>query len=157
MACCQPRHYSHSCLLMVLLMVNKLLYAYASHFSITYRCSSVLERVGGATLHLLFCCKCSKYCPKSEAWTEAEFRGRLRPIEAAQTRLRMLFSLSDPFRQFSELSYVRGLERWSSPRSFICTWFHRLTPKIDETDHLRRIGELSEAAICRYLAEPEAA
>ena len=26
---------------MVLLMVNKLLYAYASHFSITYRCSSV--------------------------------------------------------------------------------------------------------------------
>ena len=88
------------CLLMVLLMVNKLLYAYASHFSITYRCSSVLERVGGATLHLLFCCKCSKYCPKSEAWTEAEFRGRLRPIEAAQTRLRMLFSVSDPFRQF---------------------------------------------------------
>ena len=36
---------------MVLLMVNKLLYAYASHCSITYRCSSVLERVGGATLH----------------------------------------------------------------------------------------------------------
>jgi hypothetical protein len=46
------RHYSHSCLLMVLLMVNKLLYAYASHCSITYRCSSVLERIGGATLHL---------------------------------------------------------------------------------------------------------
>jgi hypothetical protein len=45
--CCQPRHYSHSCLLMVLLMVNKLLYAYASHCSITYRCISVLERVGG--------------------------------------------------------------------------------------------------------------
>ena len=41
-------------LLMVLLMVNKLLYAYASHFSITYLCSSVLERVGGATLHLIF-------------------------------------------------------------------------------------------------------
>jgi hypothetical protein len=35
-----------------LTMVNKLLYAYASHCSITYRCSYVLERVGGATLHL---------------------------------------------------------------------------------------------------------
>ena len=140
-----PTLFSFMLILMPLLMVNKLLYAYASHCSITYRCSSVLERVGGATLHLLFCCKCSKYCPKSDAWTEAEFRGRLRPIEAAQTRLRMLFSLNDPFRQFSELSYVRGLQRWSSPRSFICTWFHRLTPKIDEKDDLIRIGQLSEA------------
>ena len=117
-ACCQPRHYSHSCLLMVLLMVNKLLYAYASHFSITYRCSSVLERVGGATLHLLFCCKCSKYCPKSEAWTEAEFRGRLRPIEAAQTRLRMLPRAEEPTSSIFKAKNKNRVRKFRAELSF---------------------------------------
>ena len=132
MACCQPRHLSHSCLLMVLLMVNKLLYAYASHFSITYRCSSVLERVGGATLHLLFCCKCSKYCPKSEAWTEAEFRGRLRPIEAAQTRLRMLPWAEEPTSSIFKVKKKTGCKSSGLSSAFDCTRYFFLAVKIDE-------------------------